>query len=205
MLEGIVPFHPLDFFQWRVKILEYKDRFIKGHQLPLFDLEPFSQCACGYSLNAFHLRFQIARTMKEACFPDYQRGDRIEIFIDTRSVKTARYLTRYCHHFVCFFEPIELDGKAVQAVEVTRFRGEEQHPLCDPSQIEVSTTCKKGITEMVVLFPKEILVGFEPLQFRKMGFSFKVTTAAGETQVWGAASEDFPIEQQPQLWPTVEW
>ncbi len=55
--------------------------------------------------------------------------------IDTRDLKTSGYNTKFCHHF--YFLPEKIDG--IQCGEVTRFRTEDTHELCDPQFLQVES------------------------------------------------------------------
>src|SRR5690606_19688219 len=54
-----------------------------------------------------------------------ERGDTLDLFFDTRDVKTSGFNTRFCHHFV-------VDPKERTVTEKTLFRTADSHPLTAP-------------------------------------------------------------------------
>ena len=113
----------------------------------------------------------------------------IELFFDTRDRKTIGFPTRFCHHFLIKIET--LDG-----CEVTRFRTDDAHELCEPSLIDVAGTSSK----VTLWFPKEILFGYEPAQFKRLGFTYRIN---GGEQNFTVLDADFAIEKHPSLWSTL--
>jgi hypothetical protein len=201
MSEGVIPFHPLDFFQVKLKAACFEGKFLKGHVLPSLDDATIAKVSMGWSAQGLHFLIESRYPMNEVLFPDFTRGDVVELLIDCRDNKQSYHLSRFCHHFVCFNAPIEHEGKPVYGVEVTRFRGEDTHPICSPEKIEVESHSSKKFS---IFLPRDILVGYEPEQFPRIGFSYCVRTHTELQQTFGASNEDFAVEQQPSLWTSVD-
>jgi hypothetical protein len=53
----------------------------------------------------------------------------------------------------------------MQSCEMTKFRGEDSHPLCDPKLLQVETVFTKKSYEMKIFIESEALYGFDPLSF----------------------------------------
>ncbi len=134
---------------------------------------------------------------------DFSSGDCVEIFIDTRDVKTATFNTRFCHHFV--FRKEVLDGKT--AAEVTHFRTEDTHPLCDPDELQMKCDVKSSIWgkgySMNIFIPKSCLVGYDSNQFKRLGFSYRINRCEGFSQHFSVVTDDYQIDQQPSLWSSI--
>lgn len=113
--------------------------------------------------------------------------DSVELFIDTRDVK-SKTITRFCHHFVCKKEGGE---------EITRFRGDETHPICEPFPVEVE---KKT---MRIFLPASILHGYTPLELPRLGFNYRLMNR-GTKMHFSASTKLYTIEQNPALWATLE-
>ena len=96
---------------------------------------------------------------------------------------------------------MQTNGESVQAGEATRFRTEDAHELCDSSTLEIQKT-KKGKFEIFI--PAACLHGYDPTQFSRLGFSYRINRMGQGGQVFSANDEDFKIEQQPSLWASLE-
>jgi len=131
----------------------------------------------------------------DCLYPKFQEGDCLELFIDTRDLKEAGVIHRFCHHFL--FLPIEVQG--VRALEITHFRGEDKHPLADPSLFLVESNFEKKSYQLSVYIPKEALFGFDPTTIPKLGFSYRLRRGRSSPQHFPTSF----IEQFPSLWSTI--
>ena len=123
-----------------------------------------------------------------------QEEDRIELFIDTRDNKQGNYPTKFCHHFLIYPEQVEgLFGK-----ELTKFRGEDTHDLANPKLFQVSIREKRKQKTVEIFIPKEALSGYDPEQFNRIGFTYRVHARDEESQLF-STSPQFSIEQNPCL------
>ena len=208
------------------------------------------------------LQVVVNQPVQECFYPDVSRGDGIELFFDTRDVKTSGYNTRFCHHF--FFLPEAVDGH--QAGELTRFRTEDVHDLCDPNELKIKSreaiaklpaaqnrpfdaSCRGGGSStppsmseppphepakpvlargvkiidfslaasfattsqtssrgysLQIFIPSQCLYGYDPDQFDRMGFSYRLNRYRGDPQHFSAVTDEYQIEQQPSLWSSVQ-
>ncbi len=120
-------------------------------------------------------------SFNEPQFPNFQAGDSVELFFDTRDVKTSGFNTKFCHHFYFLPEAIENEGEAIQAGEATRFRTEDVHELCSPQLLEVKTTKGGKEVKMDIFIPKECLHGYDPSLFERLGFTYRINRASDHT------------------------
>jgi hypothetical protein len=190
---------PISFFQIRADIPYVKEALLPDTSA-LNNEIPFAEVAMSWSEEGLHFHLLSKRPVTHVAYPSFQRGDSFEVFIDTRDMKSASFNTRFCHHFFCLPTPTDED---IQAGEVTRFRTEDAHELCSPKDLIVrSELFKKGYT-LDFMIPKHCLHGYEPEQFDRLGFTYRVNTYGAEPQHFSVNSRDFPIEQGPSLWSSV--
>lgn len=161
----------------------------------------FAKVAMGWNEEGIALHIAIDRGELRCFFPEIVRGDSVELFIDTRDVKTSGYNTRFCHHF--FFLPEAVEG--IQAAERTHFRGEDAHPLCEESLLQVSIEHRPASYAMKIFIPAQCLIGYDPSQFDRCGFTYRINRFGGTPQHFSAASDDYAIEQQPSLWSSMSF
>jgi len=127
-------------------------------------------------------------------------NDSAEIFIDTRDLKSRVHISKYCHHFI--FTPDEKDG--VFGKEITRFRNEDIHRLSDPAELSVDVESSDSSYILRIRIPAVCLHGYDPLQFQRIGFTYRINRSNAPSQHFAVSSEEFNIEQQPSLWGTVK-
>ncbi len=127
-------------------------------------------------------------------------GDSVELFFDTRDLKTKAQISKFCHHFV--FTPDEKDG--VFGREITRFRNEDIHRLCDPNSLIVDPISNDNSYTLRIQIPASCLFGYDPYQFQRLGFTYRINRAGQPPQHFAVSSEEFAIEQQPSLWATLK-
>lgn len=205
-LDQISPILPADFFQFTMDLypMEKKEKLKKRHRLTDFsDLlfeDSFANFAFGYSNDGLHFEVDVNKPFEECFFPQWEKGDSLELFIDTRDLKTAGFITKFCHHFVIIPQAVE----GVMKQEVTRFRTDDKHELCDSDLIRVDTDFHKKRYELAVFIPKECLYGYDPKSFDRLGFSYRINRVGGRPQHFNVSSAYLSIEQHPSLWSRME-
>ena len=213
--EGFVPLTPINFFQISAGCLYLPPAKgtifpniskVQAQKMLLPDLsklcaeESFAEISLGWNEEGLEALVKINRPFKRSVFPDVDRGDSVEFFIDTRDVKTAGFNTRFCHHF--FFLPEAVDGHS--AGEITHFRTEDAHPLCDSKDLKVKSSLQSSSYSLHIFIPESCLYGFDPGQFKRLGFSYRINRADGFPQHFSVVTEDFSINQQPSLWGSLK-
>lgn len=197
LLESMDPLYPADFLSYQVKIGK------KMTALPdlssLLDEESFSQVELAWDLDALSGVFFIEKAVDACFFPDYNKGDAIEVFIDTRDNKQSSIVTKFCHHFL--FLPEEASG--VQAQEITRFRLEDSHVLCDTDAITFEVKKKKTSYELHFTLSKEILHGYDPSQSSRIGFAYRVHRYKSTPGHFPLPGRYFEPMQHPSLWASL--
>lgn len=196
---------PVNFFQLQVdcyyaaKELPGK-KYILPNTSKLCGEEHFAQVSLGWNEQGIQCQIEVSQPFHQSTYPDVTRGDSVELMIDTRDVKTSGYNTRFCHHF--FFLPEAIEG--IQAGELTRFRTEDKHELCDPGDLKVTSRISSRNYSLKIFIPSQCLVGYDPEQFNRLGFNYRVNRSHGDPQHFSVVTNDFQVEQQPSLWSSLK-
>jgi hypothetical protein len=211
--DELSPITPINFFQIATDC-HYLDHFshknfptlksTKGKYLlpdtsALCCEKAFAEVAMGWHEEGIEFCVAVRSPFKRARYPEVDRGDSFEVFIDTRDVKTSGFNTRFCHHFFFLAEAIE----GHQAGEITKFRTEDTHPLCDAKDLKIKAQSTTSGYVLNIFIPNHCLYGYDPAQFNRMGFSYRINRAEGFSQHFSVVTEDYQIDQQPSLWGTL--
>ena len=167
----------------------------------LCDEESFAEVSAGWNESGLGFFFKVNHPIERVFYPEITKGDSIEVFIDTRDVKTSGYNTRFCHYF--FFLPESIDG--IRAGEATHFRTDDQHELCDFELLQVNAQRKNRGYELQAWIPKKCLVGYDPEQFQRMGFTYRINRNYWASQHFSVISDDYRLEEQPSLWSQLRF
>lgn len=207
--EALLGFAPPDFFLAAEQDLLFSAKDEVGELSQKYLLAPLDEVMGqetylkGYmGWNYSGLAFQFEITIENpitVSFPDIQQGDAIELFIDTRAQTLARTTHRFCHHF--YFLPERFEGH--EKGEITRFRTEDSHPLCNPEALELQVTKKAKSYIAKIFISKECLVGYDPQEGSRLGFTYCVNRSGGPAVHFGLSSEYCRLEFLPYLWPTM--
>ncbi len=73
--------------------------------------------------------------------------------------------------------PQAIDG--VAKGEKTHFRTEDSHPLCDPQLLQTQVQLRKEGYDLRIFIPALCLNGYDPKQFDRLGFTYRINRAAG--------------------------
>lgn len=175
----------------------------KGFLLPLtndlLDEETFADVYTAWNFEKLCFYFAVHVPFQKVG-DDFRKGDSIELFIDTRDLKTKGVVTRFCHHFVFF--PVEVKNFFGQ--EITRFRNEDTHRLCHPEDLQVTAHLDDDAYHVSVEIPAQCLHGYDPLSFPRIGFTYRINRFEGPSQHFAVSSEEYNIEQHPATWGTLK-
>lgn len=209
-MENFVSITPVNFVQIQADCHYIEPGFpqlvgkeFQSHRLPdtstLCHEASFATIALGWNLEGLEVSASVSVPYQQAMFPNLMQGDSLELFFDTRDVKSVGFNTRFCHHF--YFLPKEVEGRI--AGEITRFRTEEAHELCDPMELKVFSEIKKNGYQIKIFIPSHCLFGYDPQQFDRVGFTYRMNRMKGPPQHFCIVSEDYSIEQQASLWSSL--
>ncbi len=204
-LDQISPILPIDFFTVELDLLpaEWKKNLSKKHILPDFtDLlfeDLFAHISMGWHEKGLFFEVDVRKPFEECFFPEYRKGDSVEFFIDTRAMKSGGFLTRFCHHFVFLPKPVD----EIIAQEVTRFRTDDSHELCDSEKLQVSAKFTSRSYALQIYLPLESLHGYDPVSFDRLGFSYRINRPSKDPQHFTVSSDYLAVENQPSIWSTM--
>lgn len=159
----------------------------------------FAEISMGWNEDGLAFQVKAKAAPVQSSFPSIENGDSVELMIDTRDLKTSGFNTRFCHHF--FFLPQSIEGHT--AGEITHFRTEDTHPLCEASDLYVETKVNGNGYVMKIFIPAKCLHGYDPKQFDRLGFTYRINRFSGLSQHFSVVTAEYSIDQQPSLWSSI--
>lgn len=206
MFEDLPALSPVQFFGLTAdcQFLRGSLKPAKGYLLPstndLLDEESFTDVYAAWNFEKLCFHFEVHRAFQKVLEGDFRKGDSVELFIDTRDLKTKGVVTRFCHHFVFF--PVEVQH--FYGRELTRFRNEDTHRLCHPEDLQISPDLHDDGYSLSVEIPSHCLHGYDPLSFSRIGFTYRINRFEGAPQHFAVSSQEYNIEQHPATWGTLK-
>lgn len=202
---------PINFFQISADCLKLKGDFpsllkAKSNQYALPDTtsltneENFATVFMGWNLDGIEVLIVIEKPVEHCHYPEVTKGDGVELFFDTRDVKTSGFNTKFCHHFYFLPEAVESHMKG----EITKFRTEDAHELCDGDELMLKINKSAKGYSLQIFIPKQCLHGYDPDQFDRIGFTYRINRSGDEPQHFSTLSSEYQIEQQPSLWSSLK-
>lgn len=195
---------PIPLFKFKFAALSFSEFPLKEkHQLKnLTDLNEsgyHTPVFLGWNRDGLGCQFHFSK-QEFYCIPThFKEGDAIELFVDTRDNKQSNFPTKFCHHFLFFPEQVE----GIYGKEITRFRGEETHDLAHPKNFTVAKRGARRGAVVEIFIPKEALYGYDPEQFNRFGFTYRLHVRDREPQLF-STSPQFSIEQNPSYFASFE-
>jgi len=197
MFEDVPSLCPVQFFGISADCL-FASKFKKDKQFLLPDTskllgeEPFAEVYSAWNLEKLLFLVSVNGEATD--------DSSVELFIDTRDLKSKGAISKFCHHFL--FHPVESQG--FYGREITRFRGEDTHRLCHPEDLVVHSTAKKNTYALEIEIPASCLTGFDPMNFSRLGFTYRINRGGAPSQHFAVSSEEYAIEQHPATWGTLK-
>lgn len=171
-----------------------KKKFLLPSTADYLGEDHFADLYFGWNEKGLYFHVLVQKEYEEGDEQDYKKGDSIECFIDTRDMKNKSFISSFCHHFVFFKDK----GK-----EITRFRTEDIHTLCDPTQLEVSSSFTPKSYATHIFIPQSSLFGYEPENFHRLGFTYRINRKNGTPQHFSVSSLEYNIEQHPSFFASL--
>ncbi len=206
LFEDLPALSPVQFFG-----LACDCPFVKGSLKPeknfllpstsdLMDEESFADVYAGWNFDKLSFFVEVRAPFQKSGDADFRRGDSVELFIDTRDLKTKGVISKFCHHFVFF--PVETQN--FYGRETTRFRNEDMHRLCHPEDLQVSPDMDQNSYRIAIEIPSHCLHGYDPMSFSRLGFTYRINRTGAPPQHFAVSSEEYAIEQHPATWGTLK-
>ncbi len=191
---------PLHFFDLELEIENgEKPLLIEGYSEFLAE-DGFSEVRLGLSDAGIQLEVKVLKPFEKACFPDVEKGDGLELFIDTRGIQSALIMHKYCHHFV--FLPKEIDG--IQAVEVTRFKTNDKRELAAKELLKVKTQFAKNHYSLQIEIPDIALFGYDLSESTTLKMAYIIHSASIGPNHFPKSGKDFALKDHPSLWANIQ-
>lgn len=206
LFEDLPALSPVQFFgltadsQFLRGALKPEKKYLLPSTNDLLDEDCFADVYTSWNFEKLSFYFAVHSPFEKVGEPDFRKGDSVELFIDTRDLKTKGVVTRFCHHFAFF--PVEV--KNFYGQEITRFRNEDTHRLCHPEDLQVIPVIHEDSYSISIEIPAHCLHGYDPLSFPRIGFTYRINRFEKPAQHFAVSSEEYNIEQHPATWGTMK-
>ena len=164
----------------------------------------FADLKMGWNANGIYVHLRVhgktqsiwARTQKP------EDSDGLQIWIDTRDTHMIHRATQYCHWFVLL--PVGAGkGFTQPSARMLPINRAKQHPNpIIPDAIRVKGAIKRDGYELQAFIPSDALTGFNPDEYQRLGFFYKVTDRELGTQHFSLGN-DYPVTEDPSLWGSL--
>lgn len=205
LFDDVPSLSPVQFFGITADCLSVRGKLKpeKEYLLPdtadLLGETSFADVYAGWNLDKIAFHFSVHSPFQKVGEGDFRRGDSIEIFLDTRDMKTKGTISKFCHHFVFF--PVLVQN--FYGREVTRFRNDDTHDLCHPEDLQITPHIEEDEYGIALEIPAHCLHGYDPMSCSRIGFTYRINRANGAPQHFAVSSEEYTIEQHPATWGTL--
>lgn len=199
LLKEISPILPLDCFALQQNLLYAKKqpstkimrkKFVLPSTSQWLNEVPFAEVAIAWNEQAIYCDLFFDKLLEPT--------DKVELFFDTRDLKTVSFTHRFCHQF--FILPLPSKEESF-AKEITVFRTEDTHPLCLAEDLQVDLQDHHKSYLVRVILPARCLYGYDPLQFSRIAINYRLHSK-GSLQHFSSA---YPLtEQHPRYWASCK-
>lgn len=132
-----------------------------------------------------------------------RQSDGVTLWIDTRGDRTSHRATRTCHqfHFLAAGGGSNKDEPAFAQTKI--HRALQDAPLSTSAEVPFRCDRLKGGYRIEAFLSANVLAGFDPEQYPRLGVFYAVRDFEKGEQTPGADS-DFPFAEDPSLWASLE-
>ena len=190
---------PLHFFDVELQIKKGSKPKLIETCSELLDEESFCEVFLALSDGGIQLRLNVLKPFEKAFFPDVEKGDAMELFVDTRGLPDAHIIHKYCHHFV--FLPKEVDG--ILGAEVTRFKTNDKRELASKEHLKVSAEFTKKGYSMEIFIPDIALFGFDLTEYPNLKLAYIVHRGEYEPNHYPKSNHVYNLKEHPSLWANL--
>jgi hypothetical protein len=156
--------------------------------------EEFADVYMGVSEKEFFAIFDVNHPLEKTLYPEFKKGDAVELIIDTNPSKDQGITTRFVHHFV--FLPMPYEG--VFAKEITRFRGVDTRSLISDEELKFSVSQGKKSYKLSITIAKNSFKGFDE-NTKSIGVGYRVHRLKGDVQEFPHNSQSMHFDVHPGL------
>jgi len=130
-------------------------------------------------------------------------SDGVRFWIDTRDVHNVHRASRFCHEFL--FLPGGAGSRAEDAMAtwLPINRARENPRVVRLEAIEVRSARQRDGYVLSAFLPTEVLTGYDPQEFPRLGFTYAVIDRELGEQTFGVGSP-MPYQEDPSLWGTLD-
>jgi hypothetical protein len=129
-------------------------------------------------------------------------SDGLQVWIDTRNTQSIHRASRYCHHF-CFLPAENETSSEPIALERPIARAREERKLARTEEIPIRYKPLADGYLLEAWLPAKVLVGYDPEANPQLGFYYQLQDAE-LGQEFLTVGPEFPFDQDPSLWSTLE-
>jgi hypothetical protein len=130
-------------------------------------------------------------------------SDGLQVRIDTRATLNIHRASRYCHRYA--FLPAgggrRQDEPLADQLLINRAR-ENARPI-RPRELQVASRISKTGYWLAAFIPTVALAGYDPLQYRQLGFTYAIYDRELGLQTF-ATGPAFPYDEDPTCWATLD-
>lgn len=186
---------PAQFFaiSWncpKTESLKKSKKYCLPSTTHLFSEMEFSELYMGWSQEQISMIVEVSGRSDE---------DIVDLFFDTRDLKTKSTITKFCHHFR--FTPEREEGYFGH--EMTYFQGDDSHPLAFSKDLQIEVKSNSRSYQLKIELPSFCLFGYDPEQFPRMGFTYRIGRGSLPAQHFSVSDDEFSVEKNPSLWGTI--
>ena len=91
---------------------------------------------------------------------------------------------------------------AVTCEEITRLPRGQERTIASSEQFDISQVHDEDM-RVTLFIPSRILCGYDPLQYRKLGFSYRLHSFRHGYQNFSCSEREFNIARHPELLATL--
>ena len=130
-------------------------------------------------------------------------SDGMQVWIDTRATLNIHRASRFCHRYG--FLPVgggrRQDEPLADQLLINRAR-ENARPI-RPRELQAASRVNKGGYWLAAFVPAVALGGYDPHQYRQLGFTYAVFDRELGMQTF-ATGAGFPFDEDPTCWATLD-
>jgi hypothetical protein len=130
-------------------------------------------------------------------------SDGLQVWIDTRATLNIHRASRYCHRYA--FLPVGggRGNNEPVADQLLINRARENARPIRPRELQVASRVTKSGYWLAAFVPAVALGGYDPQQYRQLGFTYAVYDRELGLQTF-AAGPAFPFDEDPTCWAALE-